>query len=119
MNFNGLSADCMADFRWEERDQPGVHQNYTYHVDRGKFDMLLLQHANQFGAKVYEGVHVSGVDFSDPTSPRAVHGRPQAMSTSCRMVVDASGRKTLLWQPAEVAHSGPGLRPVRHPHLVR
>lgn len=97
MNFNGLSADCMADFRWEERDQPGVHQNYTYHVDRGKFDMLLLQHANQFGAKVYEGVHVSGVDFSDPDFANVQYtvGRKQ-MSTSCRMVVDASGRKTLL-----------------------
>ena len=32
-------------------------RNYTYHVDRGKFDLMLLQHANELGAKVYEGVN--------------------------------------------------------------
>src|SRR5690348_15808484 len=66
-DFEGLSADCSADIRFEERAQPGVDQKYTYHVDRGKFDLLLLQHANELGAKVYSGVSVQGVDFdADP-----------------------------------------------------
>src|SRR5688572_12794199 len=59
--WEGLEADCRADIRFEERDQPGVDQNYTYHVDRGKFDNLLLQHANELGAEVFEGVAVRDV----------------------------------------------------------
>jgi len=52
MDFGGVSADCHVDIRFDERQQPGVSQNYTYHVDRSKFDLMLLQHANQLGAKV-------------------------------------------------------------------
>jgi flavin-dependent dehydrogenase len=96
-NFNELAAREGADIRFEERNQPGVHQNYTYHVDRGKFDLLLLQHANELGAKVYEGVNVSGVDFSDPDHAAIKYtiGRKQ-LSTSVRIVIDASGRRTVV-----------------------
>jgi flavin-dependent dehydrogenase len=93
---SGLPADCRADIRFDERPQPGVDQNYTYHVDRGKFDNLLLQHAHTLGADVCEGVRVLHVDFSEPF-PR-IHFRMgrKAMSLTVRMVVDASGRHTLL-----------------------
>jgi 1H-pyrrole-2-carbonyl-[peptidyl-carrier protein] chlorinase len=96
VDWEGLSPDCYAEVRFEEREQPGVNKNYTYHVDRGKFDLLLLQHANKLGAAVYEGIRVSGVDFS-PTQPiiRFTMGRKE-MGVSVRMVVDASGRQTLL-----------------------
>ena len=97
-NFDGLAAEAGADIRFEERDQQGVGQKYTYHVDRSKFDMLLLQHANELGAKVYEGINITGVDMeADPnfTSVKYKIGRKE-MSTSCRMVVDASGRKTIM-----------------------
>jgi 1H-pyrrole-2-carbonyl-[peptidyl-carrier protein] chlorinase len=97
MDFGGVSADCHVDIRFEERNQPGVNQNYTYHVDRGKFDLMLLQHAHQFGAKVYEGIGVNRVDFSDPNCAAVQYtmGKKE-MSTTCRIVVDASGRKTLV-----------------------
>jgi FADH2 O2-dependent halogenase len=96
VNWEGLNADCHAQVRFEERQQPGVNRNYTYHVDRGKFDLLLLQHAHQLGAAVYEGVKVQGVDFG-PEQPvvRFNIGRKE-MGVSVRMVVDASGRQTLL-----------------------
>ncbi len=96
MDFGGVSADCHVDVRFSERDQ-GVGQNYTYHVDRGKFDLMLLQHANQFGAKVYEGIGVSGVDFSNPDYAAVKYkmGKKE-MTTTCRIVVDASGRKTIV-----------------------
>ena len=45
----GLDEDCSADhaaIRFSERVQPGVNTTYTYHVDRGKFDELLLSHAD-------------------------------------------------------------------------
>jgi flavin-dependent dehydrogenase len=77
-----------------ERDQPGVNQNYTYHVDRGRFDLLLLQHLHQFGAQVYEGGKVVGAD----TCPKHATiqydiGRRQ-VGTRVRFVVDASRRRT-------------------------
>lgn len=97
MDFGGVSADCYADVRFAERQQPGVDKNYTYHVDRSKFDLMLLQHAHEFGAHVYEGVGVSGVDFSDPNHAAVQYSiGKKKFSTTCRIVVDASGRKTLV-----------------------
>src|SRR5215813_6277718 len=56
--FDGMTLDQQVDVRFEEREQAGVEQNYTFHVDRGKFDLLLLQHAQRKGATIYEGVQV-------------------------------------------------------------
>lgn len=81
--------------RFQERMQPGVEQDYTYHVDRGKFDQLLLHHANKLGAEVYEGVRVSGVDFNGNATVKYRIAGKEA-STTCDMIVDASGRRTLL-----------------------
>jgi len=97
VNFQGLSADCRADVRFDERDQPGVDQNYTYHVDRGKFDLALLQHANKLGATVYSGVKVQSVDLSDPKRPQVHFSMGnKKMAVGVRVVVDASGRRTFL-----------------------
>jgi flavin-dependent dehydrogenase len=95
-DWEGLAADQFADIRFEERAQPGVDRNYTYHVDRGKFDLLLLQHAHKLGANVYEGIRVQRVDFSGPCPEvRFALGRRE-MGVRVRMVVDASGRQTFL-----------------------
>jgi FADH2 O2-dependent halogenase len=96
-SFEGLEADVHVGIRFEEREQPGVDRNYTFHVDRGKFDLMLLQHAHELGASIYEGVNVRGVDFSETNRPVVNYtiGK-QEVKTSVRMVVDASGRKTLL-----------------------
>jgi FADH2 O2-dependent halogenase len=45
VDWDGLSPDCHAEIRFDERPQQGVNKNHTYDVDRGKFDLLLLQHA--------------------------------------------------------------------------
>ncbi len=97
VEWEGLSADTFADIRFEERNQPGVDKNYTYHVDRGQFDLLLMQHANKLGATVYEGVRVKRVDFSNPdhVAIRFDMGK-QEFGVRVRMVVDASGRQTFL-----------------------
>lgn len=91
-----LCAASHADIRFAERPQPDVDQPYTYHVDRGKFDTLLLQHAHRLGADVCEGVRVLHVDFGE-RFPR-VHFRVgrTAASLTAHIVVDASGRHTLL-----------------------
>jgi FADH2 O2-dependent halogenase len=96
-DWEGLSADSHADLEFKERDQPGVDQIYTYHVDRGKFDNLLLQHAHELGADVFEGVSVKGADFSDPDVVRVKYGLGRRdAETTVRMLVDASGRRTVI-----------------------
>ena len=95
-DWEGLNPDCHAQVRFEEREQVGVQKNYTYHVDRGKFDLMLLQHANQLGATVYEGVKVSGVDFSSELPAVKFSMGRKEMSVNVRMVADASGRHTML-----------------------
>jgi FADH2 O2-dependent halogenase len=96
VDWEGMAADQFADIRFNEREQPGVNRNYTYHVDRGKFDRLLLEHAHRLGATVYEGIRVQRVDFSQPCPEvRFALGRRE-MGVNVRMVVDASGRQTFL-----------------------
>ena len=96
VDWEGLEKDNVAAIRFDERAQEGIDRNYTYHVDRGLFDLLMLQNAHELGSEVYEGVRVQGVDFSE-THPRVKFkmGRKE-MSVSTRMVVDASGRHTLI-----------------------
>src|SRR5262245_2430097 len=87
----------VAEIRFEEREQEGVDMKYTYHVPRDKFDALLLEHAASLGAQVYEGVSVTHVDLAPGERPRVhftVNGTP--MSIRVAIVVDASGRRTLL-----------------------
>lgn len=91
-----LRADVHADIRFGEREQPGVDLDHTYHVDRGKFDQALLQHANKLGATVYEGIRVQHVDFAEE-HPMVRFGMGRRdLGVSARMVVDASGRNTFL-----------------------
>ena len=95
--FAGTSHLLTAEVQFVERDQPGVDREYTYHVDRGKFDLLLLRNAKARGAEVHEGVRVLNVDFTSQdkvTLNCRTDGRNLAFTA--RMVVDASGRRTML-----------------------
>lgn len=96
-NWEGLEPECEVNIRFAERDQPGVDQPYTYHVDRGKFDNLLLHHAHEAGADVYQGVNVIGADTSSgnpATIAYRMGGRDHHLTA--KVVVDASGRRTIL-----------------------
>jgi FADH2 O2-dependent halogenase len=83
---------------FREFPQEGVGQDYTYHVDRSKLDLLMLKHAESFGSEVWQGVRVSEVLFDDKGYARGVRVRmgDQDVDLPCRMVVDASGRATIL-----------------------
>ena len=96
--FTGLTHDFRAaEVLFSERDQPGVDRDYTFHVDRGKFDQILLKHAASLGAHVIEGARVNRVDFDDPARPvLRCHIGPRPLDVTVRMVVDASGRRTML-----------------------
>ncbi|WP_394834504.1 FAD-dependent oxidoreductase [Pendulispora rubella] len=92
-----------ADVLFNEREQLGVDRDYTFHVDRGKFDLILLKHAESLGAKVFSGVRVHQVDFSDRDRPVLDVGMgPTRTPVRARMVVDASGRSTLLGRQLKV-----------------
>src|SRR6266568_2671990 len=41
-DWEGLGPDSHVELCFNEREQAGVDQIYTYHVDRGAFDNLLL-----------------------------------------------------------------------------
>lgn len=96
-DFQDLPPDYNVDVRFEERQQPGVDRNYTYHVDRGRFDMMLLRHASALGADVREGVRVSHVDCEgDPFPVITATTDGKEFGTPVRVVLDASGRHTTL-----------------------
>jgi flavin-dependent dehydrogenase len=97
LDFQDLPTDYNVDVRFEERQQPGVDRNYTYHVDRGIFDTMLLRHAAALGADVREGVRVSGVDCEgDPFPVITATTDGKEFRTPVRVVLDASGRHTAL-----------------------
>ena len=97
-DFQGLEADAYADVRFAEREQQGVDRPYTWHVDRGRFDLMLLQHAAKSGAEVYSGVAVKDVAFGDNGDGAkvgvSIGGRN--VTVPAKMIVDATGRRTLL-----------------------
>jgi 1H-pyrrole-2-carbonyl-[peptidyl-carrier protein] chlorinase len=96
--FSNLKHDFRAaDVLFSERDQKGVDRDYTFHVDRAKFDHILLDHAAEQGAEVLQGASVLEVDLEsgDGCALRYRFDGDTA-EVRCGMVVDASGRKTLL-----------------------
>ena len=77
---------------FKENPQPGVDQDYTYHVDRSRFDQLLFQRARQLGSEVQEGVGVREVLFEDGKASGVLCSRDGSdFRLSARVVVDASG----------------------------
>jgi 1H-pyrrole-2-carbonyl-[peptidyl-carrier protein] chlorinase len=80
-----------------EFPQPGVDQPYTYQVDRGLLDELLLRHAQSLGAEVVEEARVREVmTQGDRVVGVVVDGPRGREEVRAEVVVDASGRKAVL-----------------------
>ncbi|HBY08797.1 MAG TPA: FADH2-dependent halogenase PltA [Chloroflexi bacterium] len=93
---------------FKEFPQEGIHQDYTYHVERSKFDHLLLQHAEKLGSKVYQGVPVKQVLFEGEQAVGVrVNLDGQDTDFPCKVVVDASGRGTLLGRQLNLKKKDP------------
>lgn len=93
---------------FREFPQPGVDQDYTYHVDRSKFDLLLLKHAESKGSKVMTGVQVNEVLFEDGKACGVscdIDG--QSVELKAKVIVDASGRHTLLGRQLKLKRPDP------------
>ena len=99
-------SEFAIEFR--EFPQEGIDQDYTYHVDRGKLDLLLLKHAESLGTRVYQGVHVKQVLFEEDraTGVRVTLGDKE-VDLPARVVVDASGRQTLLGNQLKIKVKDP------------
>jgi FADH2 O2-dependent halogenase len=84
--------------RFREIPELGLTQDYTYHVDRSRFDQLLLKHAARQGSRVIEGARVDRIEFAPDNAATGVrvikNGVPSLLR--CKLVVDASGRRTVL-----------------------
>lgn len=91
-----------------EFPQEGIHQDYTYHVDRSKFDLLLLKHAESLGSKVYQGVNVVKVLFENERATGVrIRLEDKEIDLPCKLVVDASGRRTLLGRQLNLKKNDP------------
>ncbi len=93
---------------FREFPQPGVHQDYTYHVDRSKLDLLLLKHAEDAGTKVHQGMWVQKVLFEDGKAVGVrVNSFGKEQDLKAKVVVDASGRHTLLGKQLKIKRPDP------------
>jgi flavin-dependent dehydrogenase len=71
------------------------------HVERDRFDALLLEHAAGLGTRVYQDVAARAVDFGDPERPSIAYldkrgGGRERGTIRCRYLIDASGPGALL-----------------------
>jgi 1H-pyrrole-2-carbonyl-[peptidyl-carrier protein] chlorinase len=90
----GLEAKIV----FAEAPQPGINQDYTYHVDRSRFDSMLLKYADEKGARVVQGASVTRVLFDENERASGVRVRVlnKEFDLTSKFVVDASGRRCQL-----------------------
>jgi FADH2 O2-dependent halogenase len=98
-----------VDIAFREFPQEGIDQDYTYHVDRAKYDLLLLKHAERLGSKVYQGVGVKEVLFDEHGRASGVRAQiaDQEVTLNAKVVVDATGRDTLLGRQLKLKRNDP------------
>ena len=87
-----------VDIRFDEREQEEVYQNYTYHVDRGLFDRMLLENAEESGAVAYQEADVFSVEFisKERVEVKVRLNTAGEKQFAAKIVVDASGRYTFM-----------------------
>jgi FADH2 O2-dependent halogenase len=95
--------------RFREIPELGLSQDYTYHVDRGRFDQLMLEHAARKGSKVLEATRVERVEFGPGGAAYGVRVKEQDRERllTCKLVVDASGRNTVLGSQLRLKQNDP------------
>ena len=91
-------------------------RSYTYHVDRGRFDALLLDNARRKGAVVREGWTVADVVMRDGwvTGVVAAPNGEAPRRIAADVVVDATGRDCLVARKMGWRRPDPALNKVAH-----
>lgn len=75
------------------------HARGALHVERDRFDKILIDNARDRGAQVFEEVLVSDVDLKQADKVEITYRRGDDKNTgriSCRFVVDASGQSAIV-----------------------
>lgn len=107
-SWHGTDAPGEYAIWFKEFPQEGINQDYTYHVDRSRFDLRLLQHAQSLGSKVYQGVDVREVLMD---GDRAVGVKVSLagveVDVPAKIVVDASGRNAILGSQLRLRQKDP------------
>jgi len=70
--------------------------DHSYQVTRADFDKVLLDHANESGAKVREEATVECVEFANEHVDLRVKSNRSSQTIRARYVIDASGRNSVL-----------------------
>jgi ABC-type nitrate/sulfonate/bicarbonate transport system ATPase subunit/flavin-dependent dehydrogenase len=90
----------------------GIEQPWSWHVDRSRFDDALLRHAAAQGSRVEEGVQVERVELDETGRAIGVivrEGEARRLLRA-RLVVDATGRGTLLGSQLHMKRNDPAFR---------
>jgi flavin-dependent dehydrogenase len=89
-----VTADGSAStvFRFNENLEPPYKR--SFHVERSRFDQLLLDHSRENGVEVREETPVSRVDLADGS--RVIVETAAGEKLESRFVIDASGHGALL-----------------------
>lgn len=83
----------------------------TWQVERSTFDRMLLDHARELGAEVREGVGVESVLFEGTRATGvSIANGSGAKTIAAKVVVDASGRGTLIGRQLGLKGDVPGLK---------
>lgn len=85
----------------------------AFQVERSRFDELLLDHAGEAGATVWQSTAVESTEF-DPEGVtltlRETHGSMASKSIRARYVLDCSGRQTVLGHQFQLKRNYPKLQ---------
>jgi ABC-type nitrate/sulfonate/bicarbonate transport system ATPase subunit/flavin-dependent dehydrogenase len=102
--------DRPRQLRFQPIPRLGIAQDWSWHVDRARFDRLLLDHARAAGAEVREGVRVVDVDVGTGGAAVRVQDGGGEHELRARVLVDASGRHTFLGSKLRLKRNDPALR---------
>jgi halogenation protein CepH len=89
---------------------------YTFHVDRGHFDLMLLDNAREKGVDAREGCAVDDVIFEGERAVgvRYTDENGERREIRSQVVVDATGRRTLLGVKLKRRYANPELKKVSY-----
>ncbi len=89
---------------------------YTFHVDRETYDKMMLDNAQEKGVDVRVGCTVTDVIFEGTKAVGVKYDDPQGVAHEirCPMVVDATGRRTVLGHKLARRYMNPKLKKVSY-----
>ena len=110
VQFFSSSGKGSAPFYFHKNDPH--ERSVTWQVLRSEFDQMMLDNAREKGAEVVQGAHVHRVHFEGDraTGVQVKYRNGRARDLSAKVVVDATGRSTLISRRLNIKTEEPLLR---------